>query len=338
MVESTALEKRQERKFLEGSNPSLSATSERSKRVREEYVANATCVKEFEKVEHVARSVATREQNYTQLCYHFNMTEEQYLNILISCEPIFEQAANLACDLRNKASSYNKSETGADGIDVVTDADLKVQEFVLLKLAETPLIDCEMIAEESTPTVVKFNGTNGLVISIDPIDGTAMYISGGNFFSFIVGLHNKKDILYSYYRYPLLKWTKRIIRDQAEDIGQIPNIKIKPDIEPLRMVAYLAHVKPDPVPTEIDEAFKTKGLSIRDRKDISDESTMTALLFTDRIAGVCMQNPIAYDCLGILHYARATGGFEIYSTIDLTKPNKGPLGMFYSGSYIVWKK
>ena len=266
------------------------------------------------------------------------MTEDQYLTILVSSEPIFEQAASLACDLRNKVSSYNKSETGAEGLDIVTDADLQVQEFILSRLAETPLIECELIAEESTPSVSKFKGTNGLVLTIDPIDNTAAYVAGGRFFSLIVGMHNKKELLYSYYLYPLLNWTKRIIKNRAEDIGDVPEVRILPSIDPMKTIAYLAHVKPDKLPLEIEEKLKLRGLSVHDRKDISPDATMTALLYLGKIAGVCVQNPIAYDCLGVLHYARATGEFEIYSTVDLSKPTKGPFGMYYPGLYVVWKK
>ena len=266
------------------------------------------------------------------------MTEDQYLNLLVSFEPIFEQAGNLACELRNKVSSYNKSQTGDEILDIVTEADLQVQEFIISRLAETPLVECELIAEESTPSVSKFKGTNGLVLSIDPIDGTAMYVAGEGFFSVIVGMHNKKDILYTYYRYPLLNWTKRILKSRVEDIGNLPEIKIKPSIEPMNTIAYLSHVKPDKLPSDIEEKIKSRGLSVHDRKDISDEATMTALLYLEKIAGVCVQNPIAYDCLGLLHYANATGEFEIYSTVDLSKPSKGPYGVYYPGLYVVWKK
>jgi hypothetical protein len=47
------------------------------------------------------------------------MNEDQYLTLLASFEPVFEQAANLACDLRNKISSYNKSQTGDVILDIV---------------------------------------------------------------------------------------------------------------------------------------------------------------------------------------------------------------------------
>ncbi len=266
------------------------------------------------------------------------MAEDQYLDILVSFEPIFKQAAELACDLRNKVSSYNKSETGVGALDIVTEADLQVQEFILSKLADTSLAECELIAEEATPSVSRFKGTNGLVLTIDPIDGTAIYVDGGNYFSLIIGMHNKKDLLYTYYRYPLLGWTKRIVKDCAEDIGDVPEMKTKPGIDPMRVIAYLSHVKPDALPPEIEQKLAAGGFSVHGYKDIFDEGTMTALLYGGKIAGMCMQNPVAYDCLGCLHYAQAAGGFEIYSTVNLSEPTKGPFGIYYPGLYVVWKK
>ena len=266
------------------------------------------------------------------------MTEDQYLDILTSCEPIFEQAAQLALDLRGKVPIHNKSATGVEGVDIVTGADLQVQEFILSRLAETQLAECELFAEEATPSVSKFKGTNGLVLLIDPIDGTAKYVSGGKFFSVIISMHNKKDLLYTYYRFPLLGWTKRIVKDKAEDIGSVPEIQIKPGVDAMGMIAYLEYIKPDRLPPEVEDALKIRGLSLHQRKEIVDEGNMISLMFLEKIAGVAIQNPVAYDCLGSLHYARATGRFEIYSTVDLSKPPKGPFGVYYPGLYVVWNK
>ena len=267
------------------------------------------------------------------------MTENQYLDILTSCEPIFEQAAQLALDLRGKVPIHNKSETGVEGVDIVTGADLQVQEFILSKLAETPLAECELFAEEETPSVSKFRGTNGLVLLIDPIDGTAKYVSGGKFFSVIISMHNKKDLLYTYYRFPLLGWTKRIVKDKAEDIGSAPLLQIKPGVDAMSTIAYLEYIKPETLPPFVDGALKAKGFSLHQRKEIAyGDGNMISLMFLDKIAGVAIQNPIAYDCLGSLHYARATGKFEIYSTVDLSKPMKGPFGIYYPGLYLVWRK
>jgi hypothetical protein len=266
------------------------------------------------------------------------MTEDQYLDILISCEPIFEQAAQLALDLRGKVPIHNKSATGVEGVDIVTGADLQVQEFILSKLAETALVECELFAEEATTSVSKFKGTNGLVLLIDPIDGTAKYVSGGKFFSIIISMHNKKDLLYTYYRFPLLGWTKRIVKDKAEDIGNVPEIQIKPGVDTMSMIAYLEYIKPDKLPPEVEDILKARDLSLHHRKEIVDEGNMISLMFLDQIAGVAIQNPVAYDCLGSLHYARATGRYEIYSTLDLSNPMKGQFGIYYPGLYVVWRK
>lgn len=266
------------------------------------------------------------------------MTEDQYVNLLVSCEPIFEQAAQLALDLRGKVTIHNKSATGVEGVDIVTGADLEVQEFILSRLAETPLVECELFAEEATPSVSKFKGTNGFVLLIDPIDGTAQYVSGGKFFSVIISMHNKKDLLYTYYRFPMIGWTKRIVKDTAEDIGSTPLIQIKPGVDATNMIAYLEYIKPDRLPPEVEDALKKRGLSLHQRKEIVDEGNMISLMFLEKIAGVAIQNPVAYDCLGSLHYARATGTFEIYSTVDLMKPTKGPFGVYYPGLFVVWKK
>jgi len=244
----------------------------------------------------------------------------------------------LALELRGKVAIHNKSATGVEGVDIVTGADLEVQEFILSRLAETPLTECELFAEEATPSVSKFKGTNGLVLLIDPIDGTAKYVSGGKFFSVIISMHNKKDILYTYYYFPMLGWAKRILKDKAEDIGNIPLIQIKPGVDAMSMIAYLEYIKPDKLPSLVEDALKIRGLSLHQRKDIVDEGNMISLMFLEKIAGVAIQNPVAYDCLGSLHYARSTGRFDIYSTVDLSKPMKGPFGIYYPGLYVVWKK
>jgi fructose-1,6-bisphosphatase/inositol monophosphatase family enzyme len=142
----------------------------------------------------------------------------------------------------------------------VTGADLQVQEFILSRLAETPLVECELFAEEATPSVYKFKGTNGLVFLIDPIDGTAKYVSGGKFFSVIISMHNKKDLLYTYYRFPLLGWTKRIVKNKAEDIGNVPKIEIKQGVDAMGMIAYLEYIKPDKLPPEVEDMLKIRGL------------------------------------------------------------------------------
>ena len=88
-----------------------------------------------------------------------NKTKE-YIDILIGLEPVFKKAGELAVKMRETAKSKNKFNTGVAGIDIVTEADLAVQEFILSEMVKTKLIECELIGEEDTPLTKKFKGTN----------------------------------------------------------------------------------------------------------------------------------------------------------------------------------
>ena len=87
---------------------------------------------------------------------------EECIDVLVESEPMFKRAGDLALKLRSTASSRNKYQSGIKGIDIVTEADLAVQEAILSELAKTKLIECQLIAEEDTTTVAKFKGMNVL--------------------------------------------------------------------------------------------------------------------------------------------------------------------------------
>ena len=126
-----------------------------------------------------------------------NKTEE-CIKILIGLEPVFKKAGELALKMRKTAGKRNKFNTGVAGIDIVTEADTAVQEMILSEMAKTKLVECELFAEEDTPSAKKFKGTNGLVLALDPIDGTLIYASTGRFFSTMISLTDKKNILYTF--------------------------------------------------------------------------------------------------------------------------------------------
>ena len=111
--------------------------------------------------------------------------------------------------MRATAKSKNKFNTGVAGIDIVTEADTAVQEMILSEMAKTKLVECKLIAEEDTPSVKKFKGTNGLVLALDPIDGTIIYASTGRFFSTIVSLYGKENFLYTFCNYPVVNWSAK---------------------------------------------------------------------------------------------------------------------------------
>jgi fructose-1,6-bisphosphatase/inositol monophosphatase family enzyme len=62
---------------------------------------------------------------------------------------------------------------------IVTSADLAVQEAILESLLNAGLGNCSLEAEEETPSVSRFTaGPNGCTIFVDPIDGTLTYSLG----------------------------------------------------------------------------------------------------------------------------------------------------------------
>lgn len=260
---------------------------------------------------------------------------EECIKILIGLEPVFRKAGELALSMRKTASSSNKHNTGIAGIDIITEADTAVQEMILLEMAKTKLIECQLVAEEDTPSVLKFKGTNGLVLTLDPIDGTIIYASTGRFFSTIVSLHNKKDILYTFYNYPVVNWSRRITNDKITDFGEFPKIKTK---EGLNLEKIIATSKPQ---TKIDpEIYKKiigEGYEFRKFLEITDEAGAFTLFFSGTVAGYYMETPNPYDGLVALHYGRAKG-FKIYGDVDFSDFEIGDHGPHYSGWYLVFKK
>lgn len=141
-------------------------------------------------------------------------------------EPAVKEAGQLAVKMQKTAKHRNKFNSGNAIVDIVTEADLAVQEFLLRELVKTPLADCKLLAEENTPTTEKFTGKLDYYLAIDPIDGTAIYAKGLDFFSTIVSVHDGKKPIYHFKYYPLLNWTQKIVEKNYESIGSIPTINL----------------------------------------------------------------------------------------------------------------
>jgi fructose-1,6-bisphosphatase/inositol monophosphatase family enzyme len=142
-------------------------------------------------------------------------------------EPVFIEAGKAALLMQKGIKYDNKHESGNFEIDVVTEADRTTQETILKAMAKTPLVDCHLIPEEDTPSVKKFNTSGNLFLTIDPIDGTALYVKGKKFWSVIVSLHNEKEMLYTFAYFPAVNWTNKIVGNKYEVIGDLPKINIE---------------------------------------------------------------------------------------------------------------
>lgn len=260
---------------------------------------------------------------------------KKYIDILIGLEPKFKEAGELAIKLRQTAKSHNKYQTGNQVIDIVTEADLAVQEYILSEMAKTELVECELLAEENTPSVSKFKGSNGLVLTLDPIDGTLIYASNGRFFSIIVGLNDKKTPQYTYFLYPAVNWSRRIIADGIVDSGPLPQVNVN-NID-LSKTISCSFRNPQKTTPEIYNKLAQEGYQFRQLPDITKESSSTTLFFLDQVAGYYTEKPGAWDGLGVLHYAQVKN-YKIFSDIDISKAKKGDHNMYYPGWYVVLRK
>ena len=227
----------------------------------------------------------------------------EYIEILLGLEDVFKSSGELALQLRKKAVVNNKLQTGIRGIDIVTNADVAVQEAILSEMAKTKLIECELIAEEKTSTAGKFKSTNGLVLTLDPIDGTIFYATGKRFFSIIVCLHDKKDILYTFNYFPAVKWGYRIVGNNVQSIGSTAAVNTKNGIN-LNMAIVHTFGDPENTAPEIYFDLIKKGYSFYKLSEVTDESGSATLFFLDQTAGYFTNNPGAYDGLAMLHYGK----------------------------------
>lgn len=261
-------------------------------------------------------------------------TEEKLVKFLVELETVFKKAGELAMEMRKTVSSRNKFNTGVAGIDIVTEADTAVQEFILSEMTKTKLVECELIAEEDTPSVARFKGINGLVIALDPIDGTAIYASSGRFYSTIVTLHNKKDILYTFYNYPEVSLSRSIAGDKIEESGAFPKIKTK---EGLNLEKIIGTSKPrTKIDPKIYKQIIDEGYEFKKFNEITDESGAFTLFFSGTTAGYYMETPNPYDGLTALHYAKAKN-YKIYGGVDISKTEPSDHGPHYQGWYLVLK-
>ncbi|HEY4487609.1 MAG TPA: inositol monophosphatase family protein [Candidatus Paceibacterota bacterium] len=260
------------------------------------------------------------------------------LDVLRKLEPEFIEAANLAYKMQEGIRAYNKKETGNPAGDIVTEADLAVQEFLLKKMAKTDLVKCRLLAEEDTPTVSLFDGNGNYYLGIDPIDDTAIYAIGGEHFSTIVSLHDGKNILYLFVYFPAWKWLNRIVSGKYSTEGAAPNVSLPTGAEKA-IVYWSGDTNPEQtLSPDILNALKNKGLIFQTTKSLAGNSVTLGPFITNKVAGVYHADMNAYDGFVELSIALARGQ-KIYSggpngSLDLTDIRKRELGLYYPGYYL----
>lgn len=263
------------------------------------------------------------------------------LELIQKFEPLFIEAAKMAMAMRKDAKSEMKFDTGVSEIDIVTNADLAVQEFVLKKLAQSDLVNCELVGEEKTPTKEKFAKQSDLVLTLDPIDGTANYAGKGEMYSIIVGLHDKKNPLYTFDYFPEINWGLKIVGNQISEIGKKPDLS-KVVVSP-KTIGYFRSSDPNGPNGWIPELYgkySEKGYVFKNKHEWTKGYGAVLLFLLGKIDGCLMRNGSAVDCLTALHLGLAKG-YKIYRDIDISSPKPRDIASDseeYKGYYLVVKE
>lgn len=254
------------------------------------------------------------------------------LDLIQSFEPAFIEAAELATKLKNKAIKESKSQTGNSEVDIVTSADLEVQEFILKKLVASNLSKYELVAEENTPTSKLFTKKSEYIITIDPIDGTKSYAEGKKNYSFIAGVHNRKRPLYTFDYYPEYKWGIKIVNDDLTFLGQAP--KIDTPKHPKTVTTFLESTAAQKAVPKLYKKLAKEGYRFVNKKSVTHKLGASGQFISNLVDGYYMKDGSAVDCLVGLHFSLANN-FRVYKDIDISKVQKNSLGMdSYKGYYL----
>ncbi len=257
------------------------------------------------------------------------------IETLTKLEPIFVEAGDMAAKMQSTARHHNKTNTGWSVTDIVTEADLAVQEFLLGEMIKTDLVNCRLLGEEDTSLVSKFTGTNGYYLGIDPIDGTAIYARGGKCFSVIISVHDGQNLIYTFKYFPVLGWTQKIVEKTYSTAGIQP--KFESELSNKNTIFYYKG-NPEKTIPDIYKSLTDKGLKFVSCADSLEDVDEQAMFICNKTAGFYAENPNPYDGLVSLHAALATNR-KIYSggpkgILDFTNIQKRENGLYYPGYYL----
>jgi fructose-1,6-bisphosphatase/inositol monophosphatase family enzyme len=258
---------------------------------------------------------------------------EKMIHILESLELGFKKAGELALSMQNHVKNYNKLDTGNDLVDIVTEADLAIQEVLLTEISKTDLRGCRLLGEENTPQITKFNEKGKLYLSIDPIDGTKNYAENSPYWSLIIMLHNGEDIIYLFNYFPAFNYLQKISNKKFVTQGNLPDL---PSLEETKnLINYWSGSPEQTLPQDTIENLTKKGFIFKNMREMSFSDS--AILFAEnRIAGAYAENPNAYDGIVNLAIAKAKK-LNVYTSEDFNLSNiqKRKSGYYYPGYYLV---
>lgn len=260
-------------------------------------------------------------------------------------EKDFIAAGRLALEMREDAKISQKMDSGIKEVDIVTSADLAVQEYILERLSKSKILkSCELLAEETTGFMDGYAEKSDLVLTLDPIDGTYLYATGKKMYKVIVGIHDKKNPLYTFCYFPEYAWGLKIVGKKSEFFGKKPKFNLKMDI-PSKAIVYGIHgdrPKIDKSNPDLYKKLTDEGYSFIEREKISDDRSTSGqfLVLSDKLDGYFSTDICSsVDTLVVLHFGIANN-YRIIRTIDISNPVVGKHGGVgcYKGYYLILKK
>jgi len=219
------------------------------------------------------------------------MNPAEAVQLLRSLEKEVIAAANYALEKQVAVKSSQKSDTGISGLDIVTEADLEVQEMILQTLLKTPFSDATILAEEATASVALFTGKSPFTITLDPIDGTKHYADGEPNFSTMLSLLYAGEPIYTLVYYPTGGWLHRITEAGYESTP------------PPAWTNLDARDFSQSIITSYEEGPEFKNAW----SDTPGELDAYELLFLGKAAGFATSKPTVYDGLPPYHLAKVLG-------------------------------
>lgn len=220
---------------------------------------------------------------------------------------IMQDAGKIALKLRKNLKVSYKSNTGRKNSDIVTNADIKVQEFILTKLLKTKLKECKIFCEENTKNVKKFPKTSKWLLTLDPIDGTLAYAeSNSSHWQIIIQLKTRYKFLITMIYYPV-EDSFLIIDKNLKLNGEL----IKESSDKKQYVAW----DELPGPSERAQIFaKKKKLMLKKRKKTSESGFITYA--KKKFLGMYRLRLNTVDSMVWAHITQAIGGksYELISS------------------------
>lgn len=229
-------------------------------------------------------------------------------------------------------------QSGNQMVDVLTSADLEIQEEVLRALVQSEtLLSCQMRAEENTPSVARFYGKSLYTIVLDPIDGTFLYINDHELYSLLIGMHNEQQMIYSFNFYPEIRWGLEIVGDKTKFFGSTPKLpeEVLSQIAS-KTIGYVdySHDPRDILPSYLYQSYLDNGYNFV-RMTETEGYGPNLLFLLGTIDGLFTFNGNAVDAFMPLHFAQAQG-YSVVTTVDFSSLRSGPAGYgdIYPGYFI----